>query len=68
MFMMATVKQTFTFKHVEYQPGDELDLDTLDPEDKNDLLSRGYFDVPQETGDDQSKTENKKPVTRSKTK
>ena len=65
---MATVKRPFTFKHVDYNPGDEIDLESLDIEDKADLVSRGYFDEPHKASDEKPKTETKATVKRSKTK
>ena len=37
------VTRSFTFGGVEYQVGDELDVDALEPDDRADLVSRGVF-------------------------
>ncbi len=41
------VDTAFTFAGVEYEPGDEIDLDALDADDRQDLISRGVLvDTP----------------------
>ena len=64
---MAKVTKSFTFKQVQYSPGDEMDLDALELEDKNDLVARGYFTEPQKQIAEE-KAEPVKKAHRSKTK